>query len=429
MDYFNYKNGELYCEQVPVADIANEVDSPVYIYSKATLLEHYQKLAQAFSDPELDTTICYSVKSLANLSILGLLREAGSGFDVVSGGELARVLEVGGDPSKVVYAGVGKTDAEIAQALKAGIGWFNIESEQEFENISRIAAELQIKTRAALRVNPDVYDPKTHAYTTTGKKETKFGVDIDRAPEFFEKYGRDAFVKLDSIHLHIGSPIYSAAPYVAALRKAIAFIEDLRAKGFEINVLDLGGGFAADYEEGKSPAAQQYAEEIVPLVKQAKVKLILEPGRHIACNSGIMLTKVLYTKKGGEKRFAIVDGAMTDLIRPALYQAEHFIFNANLGDAPEPRRSMDYAPEGGEVVDIVGGVCETSDVLGYARNLLPVKRDDLIAVFSAGAYGFVMSSQYNSRPRAAEVLVDGESFAVIRRRENYEDLFAAEKQI
>ena len=429
MDYFNYKNGELYCEQVPVADIAREVSSPVYIYSKATLLEHYNKLAQAFSDPELDTTICYSVKSLANLSILGLLREAGSGFDVVSGGELARVLEVGGDPAKVVYAGVGKTDAEIKQALTAGIGWFNIESEQEFENISKIAAELNIKTRAALRINPDVYDPKTHAYTTTGKKETKFGVDIDRAVEFFEKYGKDEFVKLDSIHLHIGSPIYSPEPYVAALKKALVFIETVREKGFEINVLDLGGGFAADYETGKSPAAADYAAEIVPLVKQAKVKLILEPGRHIACNSGIMVTKVLYTKKGGEKKFAIVDGAMTDLIRPALYQAEHFIYNVDLAETAEPQKKMDFAPENGEVVDIVGGVCETSDVLGYARNLLRLKRDDLIAVFSAGAYGFVMSSQYNSRPRAAEVLVDDDSFAVIRKRENYADLFEAEKNL
>ena len=429
MDYFNYKNGELYCEQVPVADIVQEVSSPVYIYSKATLLEHYNKLAKAFSDPELDTTICYSVKSLANLSILGLLREAGSGFDVVSGGELARVLEIGGDPAKVVYAGVGKTDAEIKQALTAGIGWFNIESEQEFENISKIAAEMQIKTRAALRINPDVYDPKTHAYTTTGKKETKFGVDIDRAVDFFEKYGKDEFVKLDSIHLHIGSPIYSPGPYVAALKKALIFIETVREKGFEINVLDLGGGFAADYETGKSPAAEDYAAEIVPLVKQAKVKLILEPGRHIACNAGIMVAKVLYTKKGGEKKFAIVDGAMTDLIRPALYQAEHFIYNVNLAGTDAPEKKMDFAPTTGEVVDIVGGVCETSDVLGYARNLLPVKRDDLIAVFSAGAYGFVMSSQYNSRPRAAEVLVDEESFAVIRKRENYENLFDAEKNL
>ncbi|MCD4825581.1 MAG: diaminopimelate decarboxylase, partial [Phycisphaerae bacterium] len=366
MDYFNYKDGNLYCEDVPVAEIARQVGTPAYIYSANTLREHYRRVAEAFS--ELDTTICYSIKTLGNLSILELLRDEGSGFDVVSGGELARAMAIGADPKTIVYAGVGKTDAEIREALAAGIGWFNIESEEEFENLSRLAGQAGVKARAALRINPDIYDPKTHAYTITGKKETKFGVDIDRADEFFERFGRDANITLDSIHLHIGSPIYSAQPYVDALNRVLEFIETLRGKGFVINVLDLGGGFAADYEQGKSPSAADYASQIVPLLKGRGLKLILEPGRHIACNGGILLARVLYTKAGGEKRFVIVDAAMTDLLRPALYQAEHFIYPAALADGVEtPPRRLDYAPADGKKVDVVGGVCESSDVLGYGR--------------------------------------------------------------
>jgi diaminopimelate decarboxylase len=426
MDAFNYINGQLCCEDLPVADIVAQAGSPVYIYSKATLLDHYTKLASSFAD--VDTTVCYSIKTLSNLSILNVLKGAGSGFDVVSGGELARAMAIGADPQKIVYAGVGKTDAEIRYALECNIGWFNIESEMEFETISAIAAEMGVKTRGALRINPDVYDPKTHAYTTTGKKETKFGVDIDRAEDFFDRYGRDEHVKLDSIHLHIGSPIYSADPYVAALKKALVFIDAIRAKGMEINVLDLGGGFAADYETGKSPLAADYAAEILPLIKQANVSLILEPGRHIACNAGILATKVLYTKTGGEKKFLIADAAMTDLLRPALYQAEHFVYPVQLADgAPAPEHKIAYAPEGGVTVDIVGGVCETSDTLAHARTLPPMTRGDLLAIFGAGAYGFVMASTYNTRPRPAEVLVDGDTFKVIRPRETAEEIFAPEQ--
>ena len=425
MDKFKYKDGMLYCEDVPVSEIAEKIGTPVYIYSANTIREHYHKVVDAFS--ELDTTICFSVKSLANLSIMKLLHEMGSGFDVVSGGELARVQAIGGDVRKVVYAGVGKTDKEIGEALHAGIGWFNIESEMEFENLSRIAAEMKCVAHAALRINPDVYDPKTHAYTTTGKKETKFGVDIDRAAAFFRKYGKDSHVKLDSIHLHIGSPIYSAQPYVMALTKILVFVKEMRAEGFEINTLDLGGGFAADYEEGASPLATEYASAIVPLLKGQGLRLILEPGRHIACNSGVLLMKVLYTKKGGEKNFVIADAAMTDNIRPALYEARHFIYPAKLGvDEFPPNRRFDFEPAKGLKVDIVGGVCESSDVLAKDRVLPPVKRGDLLTMFSAGAYCFTMSSQYNARPRAAEVLVDGSAFSVVRKREDYKDIFAAE---
>jgi diaminopimelate decarboxylase len=425
MDYFEYRNGSLHCEDVSVADIAAEAGTPVYIYSAATLLEHYNRFAEAFA--ELRPTICYSIKSLANIQVLKLLAAAGSGFDVVSGGEIARAILAGADMSKVAFAGVGKTDREITEAIAAGIGVFNVESEAEFENLSRIAAASGKSVRAALRVNPDVYDPRTHRYTTTGKKETKFGVDIDRAERFFITYGRDEHARLDTIHIHIGSPIYSAEPYVAAITRTLQLVGRLRRKGFRVVAVDIGGGYAADYEEGASPQAADYARQIVPLLAGKGLEVFIEPGRQISCNAGILLTKVLYVKQGGDRKFIIVDAGMTDLIRPALYEAKHFVYPAELGPgATPPHRKTDFAPPGGEKVDVVGGVCETSDFLAKDRTLPPVKRGDLIAVFSAGAYGFVMSSQYNSRPRAAEVLVEGRSWRVIRRRETYDDLLAAE---
>jgi len=428
MDYFEYRKGRLFCERVAVADIAEAVGTPAYIYSAATLLHHYNRFVEAFA--ELEPTICFSIKSLSNTRILELLAGAGSGFDVVSGGELARAQAAGGDMSKVVFAGVGKTDREIGEAIEAGIGLFCVESEAEFENISRLAGAAGRNVRALLRINPDVYDPKTHAYTTTGRKETKFGVDVDRAERFFKVYGRDKNVLLTGIHIHLGSPIYSAGPYVRAISKTLELVDRLRSLGFQITTVDIGGGFAADYEQGDSPLATDYAKDIVPLLKGRSLDVIFEPGRQIACNAGILLTRVLYLKTGGEKNFVIVDAAMTDLIRPVLYGAEHFIYPAGLpaGAAAPPRR-MDYTPPDGVKVDIVGGVCETSDRLAADRVLPPVGRGDLLAVFSAGAYGFVMSSQYNSRPRAAEVLVDGDDWRIIRRRENYGDLIAAETDV
>jgi len=426
MDYFEYRHGLLHCEDVPVADIAAAVGTPAYVYSAATLRHHYRALADAFA--ELKPTICFSIKSLANLQVLKLLATAGSGFDVVSGGELARAMAIGADPGRIVYAGVGKTDREINEAIAAGIGLFNIESEQEFENLSRLAAAAGRKVSAALRVNPDVYDPKTHRYTATGKKESKFGVDIDRAVEFFRTYGCDDDAHLDGIHLHIGSPIYSAEPYVQAITKTLELIDRLAAEGFEVRTLDIGGGFAADYEAGASPPAADYAKDIVPLLAGRGLKVILEPGRQIACNAGLLLASVLYTKTGGERTFAIVDAAMTDLVRPAMYGSEHFVYPARLADgAPAPERRIDFAAPGGVKVDVVGGVCESSDFLAKDRLLPPLRRGDLLAVFSAGAYGFTMSSQYNSRPRAAEVLVEGRTFRTIRPRETYEDLFATEQ--
>ncbi|MFA6133555.1 MAG: diaminopimelate decarboxylase [Phycisphaerae bacterium] len=428
MDYFEYRQGALHCEGVAVADIAAAVGTPVYIYSAATLLHHYRAMAQAFA--ELKPTICFSIKSLANLHLLKLLAAEGSGFDVVSGGELFRAMAVGADPARIAFAGVGKTDKEIREAIAAGVGLFNIESEAEFENLSRLAASAGKTVRAALRVNPDVWDPQTHSYTATGKKESKFGVDIQRAVRFFRAYGRDAHVRLDGIHLHIGSPIYSAEPYVQAITKALELIAQLREEGFTIALLDIGGGFAADYEEAKSPQAALYARQIVPLLRGRGLEIVMEPGRQVGCNAGLLLTEVQYIKEGADRQFVIVDAAMTDLIRPALYGAQHVVYPARLADgAPVPPRRLDFVPSGGVKVDIVGGVCESSDFLAKDRILPPMRRGDLLAVFSAGAYGFVMSSQYNSRPRAAEVLVEGDKWRIIRRRETYEDLLGPETQV
>ena len=425
MDYFNYKNGKLFAEDVNVGRIAAEVGTPVYIYSKATFKNHLQKIRDAYS--ELAPMVCYSVKACGNINILKFLAEAGSGFDVVSGGELYRVKQAGGDLSRVVYAGVGKTDTEIIEALNANIGYFNIESEAELENLIRLAKQQGKQTRAALRVNPDV-DPKTHTYTTTGKKETKFGVDIERARKVFVDYGGNKSVKLCAIHLHLGSAGRTVEPYVEAIEKILALIEQLRGDGFAIEALDIGGGYGADYITDTSPTASDYAAAIVPLLAGRDLRLILEPGSSIAANAGILVTQVLFLKTSGRKKFVIVDAGMNDLIRPPLYDAFHFIWPAQVDERFVPRyRDKDLKLEGTEVVDVVGPICESADFFAKDRALPPVKRGDLISIFTAGAYGFTMSSNYNARCRAAEVLVDGSKFKLIRKRETYEDLVALEK--
>ena len=425
MDLFQYKNNKLFCEDVAVEQIAADHGTPLYIYSANTIKSHIKNFQQAFNG--IDTTICYSVKVCSNINILKMVTELGETFDVVSGGELFRVVEAGADPSKVVYAGVGKTDPEIRYAIEQGIGYFNIESEAELENIIDIASQMGKKVKCALRVNPDV-DPKTHRYTTTGKKESKFGVDIERAINVFETYGRNPNIHIAGIHLHIGSPIYSPDPYVQAIKKTLTMIDGLRANGFEIDTLDIGGGYASDYITGQSPTPADYAAAIVPLLKDTGLKLILEPGRSIMGNAGILVTQVNYTKTSGEKNFAIIDGAMNDLIRPALYEAFHFIWPVSVTPEFVPKKRDDIMALPGTVkTDVVGPVCESSDFLAQDRLMPPVKRGDLLAVFTAGAYGFVMASQYNSRPRAAEVLVDGSDVKVIRKRETWQDLTAHEK--
>ena len=425
MDYFNYKNGKLFAEDAAVERIVSQVGTPVYIYSKATFKNHLQKIQQAYN--MLEPVICYSVKACGNINILKFMAKAGSGFDIVSGGELYRVLQAGADPSKIAYAGVGKTDAEIIEALKADVGYFNIESEAELENLIRLAKQTGKMTKAALRVNPDV-DPKTHTYTTTGKKETKFGVDIERAHKIFADYGKNEAVKLCAIHIHLGSAGHTVEPYVEAIEKVLALIEQLRSDGFTIEAIDVGGGYGADYTTEASPTAADYAAAIVPLLKNRNLKLILEPGASIAANAGILVTQVLYLKKGGEKKFVIVDAGMNDLIRPPLYGAFHFIWPVKVNEKFVPsRRDKDLQLDGTVVVDVVGPICEAADFFAKDRALPPTKRGRLISIFTAGAYCSTMSSNYNARRRAAEVLVDGDKFSVIRKRETYEDLTALEK--
>lgn len=425
MDYFEYKEGNLFAENVSVEKIAREVGTPVYIYSKATFKEHLHKIQKAYS--QIDTTICYSVKACGNINILKFMAEVGSGFDIVSGGELYRVMQAGGDPSQIVFAGVGKTDSEIIEALDANIGYFNIESEAELENLIRLARQQGKQTKAALRVNPDV-EVKTHAFLKTGKKETKFGVDIERALKVFSDYGDNTAVSLRAIHFHLGTGGKKIDPYVEAVKKALPLIDQLRSKGHTIEAIDLGGGYGADYESNSVPSAAEYASGIVPLLKDKNIKLILEPGKSICANAGIMLTRVLYIKHGGRKKFIIVDAGMNDLIRPSLYDAFHFIWPAKVDQKfVPPQREEDLQLEGTEVVDIVGPICEGADFFAKDRALPPAERGDLVSVFTAGAYGFTMSSNYNARGRVAEVLVDGDKFSVIRKRETYEDLITMEK--
>lgn len=423
MDRFSYQHDQLLAENLPVTEIAEQFGTPTYIYSASTLRDHYQRMTAAFA--ALDPLICFSIKSCPNINVCRILVEQGAGMDLVSGGELHRALMAGALPEKCVYAGVGKTDAEIRDAITAGVGWLNVESEQEYENIASIARSMNTPCRAALRVNPDV-DPKTHRYTSTGKKETKFGVDLERARAFFRTYGRDTHCHLHGIHLHIGSPVYTVEPYVQAVHKALQLIDEVMAEGFTITALDLGGGFGADYESDQSPLASDYADQIVPLLVDRVrdgLQIILEPGRTIVANAGILLTRVLYVKTSGDKTFVICDAGMNDLIRPSHYGSFHFIWPAQVERAFVPvRRSKDMTMAGLKPVDVVGPICESGDFLALDRPLPPVKRGDLLAVFTTGAYGMAMASRYNSMPLPAEVLVDADAVELIRARETYDDL-------
>jgi diaminopimelate decarboxylase len=458
MDHFTYTNGRLTCEGLDLASLAAQVRTPCYIYSAATLRLHYRRLAEAFAP--LDPLICFSVKSCSNLSILKTLAELGAGMDVVSGGELCRARLAGVPADKIVFAGVGKTDEEIISALgrpaddepalldRHGntdpIGLFNIESEQEFGAISTLAQNLGVKARAALRVNPDV-DPLTHKHTTTGKAGTKFGVDIGggRAKAFFRSYDGHPHLKLCGLHVHLGSPVLSPQPYVQAILKILALADELERDGHRIEVLNLGGGFGADYTTGQSIPAVQYAREIVPLLHERlekrwaetgrRIRIVLEPGRTIVANAGILLTRVQYIKTGGEgggKKFLVCDAGMHTLLRPALYDAFHFIWPVNVAPqhVPPTREATPDLP-GLDPCDIVGPICETADFLSTnpaTRPLPPVARGDLLAVFTTGAYGMSMSSRYNSHTLPAEVLIDNGKATIIRRRETYADLVGHE---
>ncbi|TET37513.1 MAG: diaminopimelate decarboxylase [Planctomycetota bacterium] len=418
MDYFGYRDGTLFAEDVPVPDIVKKVGTPVYIYSTRTFLEHYRKVVDAFA--EVDPLICYSVKANGNLSVLKKLADAGAGFDVVSGGEILRVLRAGGDPARITFAGVAKTDQEINEALDAGIFLFDVESEDELKNIARLARKKNTTAAVALRVNPDV-DPHTHKYITTGKSENKFGVDMHRARHIITSHYQDEGIDIVGLHMHIGSQITDIEPYEQAIGKVIGFAQDLTFDEIKIKTLNLGGGFGIFYRGDEAKDIGAFAKVIIPAVKKLDVKLVLEPGRFIMGNAGILVSRVQYVKSTGAKNFALMDAGMNALIRPSLYGAYHKIW---------PVKAAFTSPEKGAVipVDVAGPICESADVFAIERELPPQKRGDLIAVFSAGAYAFSMSSNYNAHPRPAEVLVEGGEFTVVRKRETYEDLVRGEKE-
>jgi len=407
-----YRDRALYLEQVALADIAARAGTPCYVYSSAEIQSNFCAYDTSFGD--VPHSICYSVKANGNLSILRLLAQAGAGFDIVSGGELHRVLKAGGDPAKVVFSGVGKTAAEIEQALDAGIFVFNCESEPELALVDALAHRRGVKARVAVRVNPDV-DAVTHAYISTGRLAHKFGVDIGEAEAVYLRARNLKNLSIEGVSCHIGSQLMDSRPVMEALDRVLALIERLRAAGFEIRHVDLGGGMGIAYKpEDAAPAIGTFVQQLRARVAGRDLHVLIEPGRSIVGNAGVLLTRVLYRKKTGDKEFVVVDAAMNDLIRPALYGAHHEILPARQNDAPKLR------------VDVVGPVCETGDFLARDRELPEVLPGDLLAVCSAGAYGFAQSSNYNSRPRAAEILVEGAAWRVIRRRETFDDLIRGE---
>ena len=424
MEPFQYHDRQLYCEDVPVAELAARYGTPLYVYSQSAILETLNSLRSAFAD--VDPLVCYSVKANSNLGILKVMAEHGSGFDVVSGGELHRVKLAGGDPERTVFAGVGKTDDEIVAGLEAGVLMFNVESEGELEAITRVAAAMNRVAPIALRVNPDV-DPRTHRYTSTGKKESKFGMDIERSLRVAEAALTMSSVRMIGMHMHIGSQITTTEPYAGAVAKGVEVIGQLRRMGHPIEWYNMGGGFGISYKKSEARSIAEFAAAILPGVKAAGCRLAIEPGRVIAGNAGILVSRVLYTKQSGDKRFLIQDAAMNDLIRPALYESFHRIWPVVAAPGlPAPPDDFEAAIPGTEPWDVVGPVCESGDFLAKDRSLPQLDRGDLIAIFSAGAYGMVMASNYNTRPRAAEVLVALRQSRLVRRRETYEDLVSQE---
>jgi diaminopimelate decarboxylase len=418
MDKFEYKNGTLYCENARVGDIAEKVGTPLYIYSRATIEHHYKQIEEAFRGTS--TLICYSIKANGNLALLRIMKDLGAGFDAVSGGEIYRALAIGADPKKIVFAGVGKTDEEIRYALQAGILMFNVESREEMENIDRIALEMGRVAPMVLRVNPDV-DPKTHTYITTGKAENKFGIDLLSTEEIVAEIPRLKNLQLLGFHCHIGSQITDIEPYNFAMRRMMDLFQKCR-KSYPIQYLNIGGGFGIYYKGDEARPVREFAQQIMPFVEATKCRLILEPGRFIVGNAGILVTRVQYIKKSGPKRFVICDAGMNDLIRPTLYQAYHRIWPVTT-DLPLNAPGRELSP-----ADVVGPICESGDYFARDRALPEMHRGDLMVIFSAGAYGFTMSSNYNSRPKPPEVLVEGNNWRVVRKRETYEDLVKDETE-
>ncbi len=413
MHSFEYQQGELYCEQVPISRIAKELGTPCYIYSHETLIRHFHAYDSAFKD--IPHVIAFAMKANSNLAILRLMAREGSGVDIVSGGELFRAMKAGVPASKIVFAGVGKSPDEIRDALKANILMFNVESAAEIRAINDVAASVSMKARIALRINPDV-DPKTHPYISTGMKKSKFGIAADRALDEYKMASSLSHIDVVGVHAHIGSQLTDVTPFVDSLKKVVALIDTLKTHGINIRYLNIGGGLGITYSDEKPPLPQDLAHAISPLVKGLGLTLVMEPGRVIVGNAGILVTKALYEKAGETKHFVIVDAAMNDLIRPSLYGAYHEIRPVNEAAVHRPK----------QMVDIVGPVCESGDFLAKERSLPNIQPEDLLAVMSAGAYGFVMASNYNSRPRVPEVLVKGGEFHIIRERETYDDLIKGE---
>lgn len=413
MEHFAYHDGQLACEGVPLRALADAVGTPTYVYSRAALLDGFQAWEQAFRD--VPHVICYAVKANANLGVLSVLARAGAGADIVSGGELFRALRAGVPPRKIVFSGVGKTREELREALKAEILMFNVESEGELRVLDEVARELGVRAPVAVRVNPDV-DPQTHPYIATGLRTSKFGIPMDQAPAVYAEAAAAPGLEVVGIQMHIGSQLTDTAPVADAVARLAALVKRLRERGLALRVVDVGGGLGIRYRDETPPTPAAYAHAVVLALRELDVTVVCEPGRSIVGPAGVLLTRVLYRKDGGAKRFVVVDAAMNDLLRPTLYQAYHEI------------RPVDRARLEGpiETVDVVGPVCESGDFLARDRALPRAEEGDLLAVMTAGAYGFAMASNYNARPRAAEVLVDGPRYTIVRRRETYEDLVAGE---
>ena len=416
MEAFRYRAGELHCEQVPLRRLAERYGAPLYVYSQAHIVGQFRQLDAAFRG--LDHLVCFAVKANSNLAVIRALARAGAGFDTVSGGELRRVVEAGGDPQRCVFAGVGKTSPEIEYALRLGINCFNVESEPELEVIAAIARRLGRRAPIALRVNPGV-DPCTHHYVSTGKHESKFGIPLERALAVYRAARTLGGVQIRGVQMHIGSQITSTAPFVQAIKKMLPLVAQVRALAPDaLQFFDIGGGLGIRYRDERPPAAAAFARAVIPHLRGLGLRILLEPGRFLVGNGGVLVTRVLYVKRTPAKQFVITDAAMNDLIRPALYNSYHEILPLR-GPRGRRRRMI--------TADVVGPICESGDFFAQGRRLSAVAAGELLAIMSAGAYGMVMASNYNSRPRPAEVLVSGRRVALVRLRERVEDLADREK--
>jgi len=413
MDPFQYRDNALHAEDLPVAELARRFGTPCYLYSRAALEHNLRAYQQPLSG--LPHLICFAVKANSNLAVLNVLARLGAGFDIVSGGELERVVRAGGDPAKVIFSGLGKTEDEIARALELGICCFNVESEPELDRIEAVAARLQCRAPISLRVNPDV-DAGTHPYISTGLKENKFGIAIDAALDVYERAAQMPHIEIVGVDCHIGSQLTTIAPYLDAIDRVLLLVDALEARGIRLRHFDIGGGLGVCYRDEKPPAPAQFIQAVLARLAGRELSLFLEPGRSICANAGLFVTKVEFLKQNGQKNFAIVDGAMNDLLRPALYGAWQAI-------VPVQQHPQGSVPE--KVYDVVGPVCESGDFLGKER-LLAIAPGDLLAVRTAGAYGFVMSSNYNTRNRVAEIMVDGDKATVVRQRETLDYQLALE---